>query len=792
MSYEYVIKENNYINEHRIMVACYICDENGKRLKFEEYLEKGKVLEIVTEETTYEVATQNRRYRGGRVEEILYWNPDLYHSNLINLDTESRENEDEDILSDMQRFRSYPQQNPIVFDSDIKNNKEVVFNSKINDHTNNSIIRISEYRNSKLLHSGNPEDEPQYIPDQDGPVYTHMRAVERYCSHDKFRDSPFAIIDTVDDHVKLGIVSEIYANMTPSVRYVTKDLNKTILSIISDNRLQKYNFKKIIIGEHNTPVLKNIKSKDYRIEEKTFQILFDRFKEVEINNTIVNIIFPEGKINIENLELVNCNISTNNTTINIEKELKIYNCTFVNNGSDGEVRHLVFNISSDIKVETININDISRLSFININDTPNLNAEFINIKYNLRADNKVKGSLVNIVGFMDLSVTGVNKSDNTFMPNLTLLNIISCTTITIFNIDNKSDNYKNLLSIKGFDELNIDSLIDKSDNSRTLLNISKISDESEINLSEIKTSCNKIVNFTGANLYNFSVNDSIIKCNKFWSLINSDINKINLNDSDIDIMEEFTFNGFQSIDFHETSMYVKDMLKFIVGTELSFTKSTIESEKMEIVLDKKTSVYANDTYFDINKSFKIHNGDESSRIDLVKSTFEGDLLEITDSNVLDFSYCFILNREFLIKDISALDFIETTLRINKLNRLLIEDIGNIKPSDLFIDNGGDFILETKNIEGLFRFLIKENTKINRNSIESKTSESYKKNKDNINFKLIIDSIGGGSSGYFLDNKSDIIVNPLCADFNLFKPYPENFNKSSAGKGVYENIYYGKI
>jgi len=785
----------NFSIETRLIVACYICDENGVEIEdLKDYKEKGRSLKILTEEYEQEIASPKgkKRYTSPRAAELVYWDRNLYYgvdySSLITARTN-----DDAILADMQQFAKTT---PAVVFSD--QTFPASFNKSVNGFENNNVVRRTIFKPS-IVTMGDPlaipPIEPEIIPDSSSPInYTHLHVVERYASNDKFLDSPLFEIDKPDDCRKIGSVSELYAKRCPSIRFSanpTSGLDGAILKLLMDPRLNAYNLESLIIGEHNYAELRKFKPLSaYSIKQETYSKIFKKFKKIEINNPMITVVFPSGEFEADSIKLKNCTILVNNSTIKSKSPINIENCKFANNNPKTGPKHLILNTSNSINIKTVTILEPVKLSFIS--ETNDINLSIDSLIYDCDVTNSgIKGAMVNVVKFTELNITGITKTDKAILSSTPLMGITDCITVKINEIVVSPESFSgNLFNISGFNEVVFDNVNGSPSSTGSLCSISNSGLEGSVKFSNIKTSFNKLCTLVKCTLGSFSIDGSEITLNKFVSVLNTSILSVKCNTSIITFKEDNSFDfptlAFDSSTINGTNLNIK------TENTLTLSKSSIACTNLSINLNNTSKLSTTEASFTIKDKFEIigkNKDDIASKVDFVKSTLEGEMCTIDIVDSISCNYAFIMVKNFIVSNCKVFDSTDSTVRINKVDLMSFTAVTDMKKSAFLIEDGGSLSVNTDKCIGKLIFTINADAKINRKSVNSRTGETFI-NKDK-KLSLAINTSGCKSSAFIAERKS-ISISPLSDDFKLFKSTPAKFEISTAGKELFEDIYYGPI
>ena len=790
-----------YNIESRLMVACYICDENGVEIDdYREYKEKGKSLKIITEEYDQEVAYKGkRRYSGPEVGELIYWMYNKDQKNKENLSEflESRSNID-DITDDMQRYAT---ESDLVVLSDEINT--ITINPNIINVTNNGKFRRTIYKPSLSIPQEpplNPEEpipDPIIVPDESSPdTFTHIHIIDGYSENNKFEDSPFAEIDSPDNCRKLGNTSELYSKRCPSIRFNADPnggLNKAILQLLQDPRLDEYNLETLIIDNNVTPELQKFKPLSaYSIKENTYVEIFKKFNKIEINNSIISVIFPKGECKANNITLKNCKILANNSTIKISESLVIENCTFLNNNPDSGTKHIIFNCSKDPKISGIILDEVVKLSFICEED--DINISLNSITFNCDSSNSsLKGPIVNLIKFTEATVSGIIKTEECVLSNSQLISCTDCIDVKLNDIElGKESINKTLFSINGFNLFKIDNISGElSDNISSLCTLTNSGTECDITFSEIKVPFTKLCSIVKCNINKFVITDSDFSLEELFSLLNSSIITFKIDNSTLSLIENIEIK-LDTIVIDNSTINGKD-ITFTSRNSINLSKTTISCKNLNINLKEAVKLSTTEITFNVNKIFKLigdNTETSASRIDFIKTNIEGSEFNIESVESVSFKYIFMMSKNLIINNCKKFSSTDTTIRLNSVNKMSFLKINEVKQTTFLFENGGNINIDSEKCIGEFNFNINSDSNIKRNCKNCKILEVYK-NTDNNTLSVSLESNECKSSAFILDKKN-LIISPLCKDFKLFKNVPENFEKNTAGKDKYENIYFGEV
>lgn len=798
-----IVEKNLFEDEIRLLVACFICDENGVEIpNLKDFKEKGKSLKIITEEYAQEVALPGgRRYAGPLVNETIYWDPKVYYSENVT-DLLVKRRDDVAILADMQRF-AVDETEVVVYNDNIT--PSLSFNDKINDFDNNNIARLTTFKPS--ISSIAPPDpnapppdpllppaEPVYVvvPDENSPTtHVHLQVVDRYCSHDSFIDSPFSEVDTPDNRRKMGVVSEIYAKKFPAIRYNANPrggLNAVILNLLNDFRLDSYKLDKLIIGTHSSPggLQKFKPTSAYSIDKDTYKLIFSKFKSIEIINPLISVTFPEGEVIIDSLKVNDCKILANNSVIKVNSSLEMNNCTVDVNNSTNKVQHIVFNTKKDIDIKGITYTGPAKLSFICEGD--GINAKFSDIRYNFDGS-KLDSPILNTVGFTELKIIGIEKMDGAILSNIPILNSVNCINVSIMDMKTGNDKYlSNLLLIKGINDLSISEVTDNVGESGTFLNVSSTGTDASIKISKANIVVGKLMMAISSTIGSLSLADSTITVNKLMSKLETTITDFKLSGTTINF-KEATDLILDKTNFDGSTINV-DSFNITLNSVLTLNKTTINSKKLNILFKDVSKITSTDSFFNISENFDmigVKGDSNASKYEIVKTTISGGNLSIKDVSNITTSYSYLENSGISIDNCQTFNSSDTIIRTDKMRSLSVSNITTIKQSTFFIENGIDLSLLTENCNGVLLFKVNAESKIKRTLKNCRLSETYT-NTNDVKLSVIVNSSNCTSSAFSIDKKY-LTISPLCDDFKLFKPAPENFKMTSAGKDLFKEIYY---
>jgi len=648
------------------------------------------------------------------------------------------------------------------------------------------IARTMVFRHSLV----NPLTDEITINDGNPNKYHYSHISDCFCKHDDYEYDPLVEVDKPDNMRKPGQISELYNERTPSFRYRADDvsgLNKVILNILNDPNLKVYKITKLIIGDHLTPVLEGFPKKKYTIAEKTYQLMFNRFSDIEINNNSLTIIFPQGNLSVKKLKIVNGTILSNNTIIKIEEDLSLENCTFDNYKEVTTPSHTVFNVSKSVKIDGLIISDIIKLSFIT--EKPDITGDFSNISFKMSYDNiKYKGSFLILTGFTTLNILDIDALEAE-LPSNPLIHMINCITVSITGMKSKYNFNKNFITAVGFDELNIgDCEITNTSRTGCFLNISSVTEEATIAISKTNLSCNKFINLVKSKVGEFKVSDCNLKFNKFISMIDSSINKVVSNKGTVDC-DEFRLN---KIDFsYDSTIITSKICSISAKLSGSFNKASIICDSLTLTTEELAKMSAIETIFEATKCIFTSVDNNKSKLDFTKSSMIGDILEV--KNILDvsFGYCYFMSVNNIMSDIDTISFTEGTIRINSVRKFELSNIKTVKNSEMLIYNGpGNLKFNTYDIDKIgLKFSCYSDVQFIRDTINTKSNEVYVRTADTINYKVKLTSNNCSSSFIGVENKKDLIISSSSKDFKIFKSADDNFNTATGGRGLYKEIIY---
>lgn len=807
--------KGRFTTETRLLVACYICDENDSEIEnYKDYAKKGKSVKIVTEEFEQEIPMEKgrRRYCADRSNELVYWmdNVKLYYPEDVTQILSSTRESDSEILNDMRDFI----RGDIIKDLSMVSDNITpanAFNRLINDYNNNNIARRSIF---KPVVSFQPDpipgvidpEFPDIIPNPIIPppcdivdensdtTYYHLQIVDRFCNHDSFEDSPLALIDRPDDCRQIPFVSEIYIRRFPSLMYIANSidgLDVIINKIVNDPKIRKFNLEKIIIAEHVSIELKRFyPASAYAIKNETLISLFKLFKKVEITNPVISITFPPTEILVNDLIVKNCKIYANNSIVKVDN-LTLENCTFYNNDNNTGQKHIVFNVKSDIDLRGITFNDVIKLSFLSEED--DINATINSITYDCDGSGKnITGALLNLIKFTDTSLTGITKSENCILPSIQLFSFKDCITVKVNEIALGDIPFNGtLFSSSGFDDFSLNEITGNlTTNTGTLCSLSGSGTEANIKFTGIKTnSLDKLCNIVGCDINEFNIVESELSLNKLVSNLNSSTILFKFDNSTITFKENIDIN-LDTFTLENSKLFGKE-INFISKNIITLSKSNITSEKLNINLKNVAKISSSDSSLDcksINITGQTDNENSSSKIDFVKTSIEGDECIFKSLDVISCNYLYIMSKLFNIDNCKLLDVSDITLRLNRVNKMILSSISDTKQSSFLLENGGTIDIETNKNIGTLKFEVKSDCAIRRKCTNGRFAEIYT-NDDNNSLSIMVDSTGCISSLFKVDKKY-LNIKVLCEDFKLFKSTPENFNVNIAGKEKYDYIYYG--
>jgi len=629
--------------------------------------------------------------------------------------------------------------------------------------------------------------------------YTHMIVFERFGVCDEFIESD-SIEISIPENTRPIQSSELYSKKLPSRAYrISKQdggLDFGINRILDDPILAGYKFNKIIIDKHANPILKDFTPDNYGISLKTWTRLVSLYKDIEVSNNLVEVIFPEGDIELDNLKLKNCMISANNSTIKINKKLTIEACYTKSNDFSKKLKSLIFKVKDSIDIKTITIQGLSKLTFLT--EEKGKEAKISNVIYDLDYTGNeldVASCLFNISGFANLTLQDINKSPKCNIPGLVLFRLLGVGKSKFINFDCGTTKYTvPLLDIDGGSGLNITKFKDITNSGGSCFNIKNLTGEAIIGLSDCTITSPKLFSISGSDVGELNIASSIITVDKLYSLIDTKpIVKINTSNK-----TELNFNGnldqmFVNGTIDSTTIkFINGDIKIGVNTKFT-TSKLISSGDLSIYINDNGTANFKDTPIEA-KNIKIMASSNSSKttLELIKSMLYSDNINLSFIQDINMQYSPLSAKNIVIDSIATFKSMESPLKSSRISEILFTNIVDSASTSFMVEETGDFNINTTNVIGQFKYVITAGPiTINRNSKDSGILDRFEY-KDKI-FKLNIFSENCNSSAYILDNNDNMSVSLVCKDFILFKKLdPLDFSEGSVGKKLYDTIHYGQF
>ena len=809
--------KRNFIEEPLLMLACYICDESGNELEYKDYKEKGKTLKIVTEEVLQEVVPNNeKRYD----EPALYWDPKVYKD----LDTSytkvteislpipdsngetmppvekktfvpdylvKRDLIDEKLEPKMDRFKTSGKFMKVVDGS-----LSLAENVKLKGVNNYGlVVRRSVYMNNTKIETINPlnplETITTYMPIPDLGKFTQLNIIDRYGTHDTYVEDPYVEISTPENTRKIQAY-ESYANKLPSRVYkvtLKEGLDFGINKLIKDPTMVKYTFTKLIISKNVSTSLKHFNN-NYSIKESTFKTLFSTFKDVEIENNLLDIIFPNGKLELNSLKLKDCRLLTNNTMVKVNGKLTIENISIRSNGSN--IHFTGFSVKDSVKIDSINVTGPSLFNITYEGDDKTKEIALSNVKYTFNNTDKKQRAkpVMTIGGFSKATVTKFDKSTSDIL-SMIPLKFVNCGKVSIVEAKfGESIHELALILMESGTEFSIMDFDDLSGSkSGTCFNLSKLSSEAKVSLTDCNVNSSRVFSLNSCELGELTITDSTLNLvSSFFKFIgNKEIPKFNINKTKVSFSEDV------SIDVLESTMdnveIVAPNITFNINNNLKLMTSLLKingNVNLNLVDGAKVNFRETPIACKHIVSMKGKNIASNTTIEMIKSIVEGSEWIISDIHMIDLQLSPIASRKVEFKNITTLKSDESPIRTNIVGEFKTNNI--IKSSAVFtMENGGSISLKSHDTYGKLTFITEDKlTTIDREVYNSGVYDKYTGD-----FKLKVVSFNSLSSAFVVDDVTKFIVSPTCSDFKFFKKInPIEFIESNVGKKLYETIHYG--
>lgn len=804
------IETGEFIVETKLMVLCYICDSEGVEVeKFSDYKKLGRCLKIRTEEYYQEKAPKgSRRYTGPDAYLYVYHDFTRYNAIMVSFIANKRLNE----ASVLQWLQSTNPLKPLVIASDTTS--DVIFDESINGNNNSFLVRRTVYRPEYIIPGtpGTPGDPTAVPPVPEVPAvppentgtpdplsldfHTHLLIVDRFANHDNFKESPLADIDTPDDCRMDSNISELYLERFPSLRYNVDGetgLESALQKIVNEPKLADYDLDYLIIGPHVTSELNTFEPRSaYSISWSSYEKLYKRFKKIEVDNTLVNVILPPGDFSPEKLSLKNCIVMANDTNIKCKTPVEMINCTVANSDLKTGVKYLIINTSTDIEITNLTFSEPVKL--IIVANTDGLSITINALTFNCNTTGyTVDSPLLTVSNFTNVKIVNITKTNEAITGNTQLISTKNCIDVKISDFILGVEILKgNLLSITGFNSFSLNNIISDIPNpDGVLCNLSSSGPEATIKISLIKTSLKRLCTIVGCDISKINISDCTLNLIEFINTLNSKITTTKVNTCDLTFKNKLVYS-FDSLSFDKCNINGTD-LDLSSKQNFVLVNSSITCTNLQIRLQNISKLSSNESTFNVSKLFNIDgvdNENNASKIDFVKTNMDGGQMVLSNIDFVSFNFSFIIMEHLKVFNSKVFDSVENTVRVNKCKKISLINVSSVKNSVYYLENGGNIEFITEKCIGKFNFTINSDINMKRKSTNCRLADIFK-NDNNNKLSLSIDSNGSKSSAYIID-KSLVSISPLCSDFKLFKYTPANFLINTAGKELYENIYYGLI
>lgn len=834
--------KEEFIIVPRLMLATFVCDDDGNELEFDDYKEKGTCIKVVTEEVLQEVAVREHRLYEEQSKKFYWKNSDpILYSHEGKFLNGTRDNNGtivditreeialdkvKGLLSNMiikdvngvvtnpsDRIRFVlPDNNNLTQHNDtqyngatVKYDTNIIANSKIeNDksYTNSTIYDHRSFAKAREIPtSTTTPKELEVVTGTGAARFTIMRVSDSFAMTDKHVEDPRVEIGTIDNRRKM-MIYETYSNRTPSKIYkVTPEdgLDKGILDIITDPKLSYYkNLKKLMISENTRPgELQYFTSRNYSIKEETYQKMFDRFKDVSIENMLLEVIFPSKELELNNLKLFNCKIRSNNGIITVNNKLELDNVTIT--GDNKVFKSTTFKCKDSVTIPSLNFINVGRLNIICSEKDKNCDISNVVVKCSSNEvvrKTRVSNILLYIDGFLETNITSFKKEKDFDLNNVILLRVMNSNKVSITEFDRGNTPHKSvIIHLDNVQEVNISKYINdtmevKDINKNIFITNMKVG---KINISDSKVNGNELLNISSSEVGEIVIKECVFLLNKFIRGINSlDIPVIKIDDSTFTLYDKFNMT-YDDVTFSNCIINIKNSESSIISkNKVTFNDSTIGSDKLHIGFTESGKILFNSSNILI-KELNIDNTIGTNNIcEFTQTKIESDILFISNINTISNKYSFYNIKNIRFDKIGILKSMETELYAPIIKSFIMTNIVSIPKVDFVIAGGEVIDIVTENCKGIISYSIRENnTLINRKSVSCKIVEIYNQNDKDITLR--VNSTNCKNSAYIVDKVTNILVDPMSIDYRKFtKIDPIVFSESIINSVDIDTIYYGKV
>ncbi len=803
-----LIERNVFVEEPRLLLAAYICDDEGNNLEYKDYLEKGTTLKVVTEEQMQEVNNDGRRFG-----DKWYWNHDDIKDrtsdiSLLNLNTI------EDLTSELSlKMSQFPDGvTTYSYDGSGRDNYEMNMESRILKGYSNiggpSMVQYQKFAKAVVTITtptvggglgdliDGPEIEPitTITPDPDAGVFHYASFVEKVGTHDKYSIDEFSETSGPEDTRKL-MASEIYSGEElPSFAYRMSveqgGLDGLINRLLTDPSVFEYPVDKLILDKNVALKMDYFKGEDYSIKPATYAKIFDKFKKFESSNHLVDISFPDETLEMDSLKLKSCRILVEGGDIRVKESLILDACIFDTNSTTIET--IGFKGDGEVKFTGATINGPVSITLAS-ETQPDLT--IAGLIYNLKYDGTdIPKSIFNIMGFGTVKLMDAIVSEECSVPSgsFVTLNNNNIVKLTNFEINSLRETDKADVTIKGSSEVTITEFKSTNTNSKVpAINIGDVTTGGKVKLSDVVVTRKSILQLTNSKISLLSLNGCVCKSDKLYTYLDSDAaetkivkSTLTLKKLDLSIVKgsinDSTING--------------DVFNLDVDGKVNLTNTIINSEKFNLKFLNtggttsltKCNIKSKICTYGLNYT---PGNDDSSKNSLtfVKSADSGKDCTISDIKTVSYKYSEMGTTNYT--------FNRCDIRIteNKVNSLTSDGMSFndcvLKKSTMTVLNNGLYTFKYDNSEATMDIELSEANLIMYNMVSSGILNTY---KNDVPFKIrVSESTDCDSSAIVYSGECNFIVPPIVKDFKKFSKVEEGFKTNKSGKGTYSEIHYGK-
>jgi len=630
-------------------------------------------------------------------------------------------------------------------------------------------------------------------PRHNGDI-TYLHFVENVDIGNEFEPEYGIDMDTVDNMRSPSSFLIMQAEKTLAVKYIDLDhlgLNRMLRNLISDASLSKLeNIKNLSINKFEG---KPSDPGAFRIESETIELLAKRFEKVTISNSLIVIDLPaQTTITTSNLTLEHCVIVGNNSTINVKGDLNLLDCTF-ESAKDDKKHFITFQVDGNVEASELVFKE--DISIIIGTDQPDKKMNVRNVKY--RADSVKEYSNLLVVGFKDLSVTGLTRVKGA-TPHAPMISIKGCTTVLLMDIDNKDASFDTLVEVEAFNDLTVMGVKGTpSEKFNTIVNISKSSEEAKIKLADfdVKAAAGGLFyRINGCKISTLKFDGIKVAVGDIGALFNNEIETVSFSDCDIHLSKPLDlFYDSKKLTLSSTQI-VAPKISIPVPTSVHLDGAMVRADEEIDVTVKSSSRFSLMKSSLVTKKLTVkrEDGATGDSVELTDSSIggEGSKTALFDSAKVVLELSYMMAPETVFRNVSTLDIADTVIRVNTAKLVRLDNIENIKSGSFDLENGGSLTFVTVGSKGKVLFKVKSDVVMRRESKDSVIVDTHNVEGEN-KYKVTVISSNCISSAYLIDKK---YFTPSLEgkDFRFFKSIDsvKMYSPQQSLNGKFKNILFG--